>query len=195
VRTRRRGRLAFGALVLRSLKQAYYSPRNTGHAGLRSARYCHFTSPIRRYPDLVCHRALLGVIGAREAAPPTGGLGELAEWCSLREREAAEIERAADDVARCFLLEREDRDRVWDGEVVGLIAAGAFVAFGDGYQGMVAVRRLRGDWWELGEQGTMLLGSRAGAVIRLGDAMRVRVRSIDAIRGRVDLDPAGERQQ
>ena len=64
-----RGRLALSSLVLRSLKQAYYSPRNLGHAGLRSGAYCHFTSPIRRYPDLVCHRALLSAVGGEEQAP------------------------------------------------------------------------------------------------------------------------------
>jgi ribonuclease R len=184
-----RGKQAFGSLILRSLKQAYYSPRNIGHAGLRSPRYCHFTSPIRRYPDLVCHRALLAAIGGGETGPASSELGELGAWTSLRERESVEIERAADDVARCFLLEREDAERVWEGEVVGLIGAGAFVAFGDGYEGMLAVRRLRGDWWELNEQGTILHGTRSGATIRLGDPVRVRVRSIEAVRGRVDLEP------
>ena len=190
VRTSGRGKQAFGSLILRALKQAYYSPRNLGHAGLRSSRYCHFTSPIRRYPDLVCHRALLAAIGARQTGPAPAELGELGQWTSLREREAVDVERAADDIARCFLLEREDAERVWEGEVVGLIGAGAFVAFGDGYEGMLAVRRLRGDWWELNDEGTILHGTRAGATIRLGDPVRVRVRSIEAARGRVDLEPA-----
>jgi ribonuclease R len=190
VRASGRGRRAFGSLILRSLKQAYYSPRNIGHAGLRSPRYCHFTSPIRRYPDLVCHRALLSAIGAGEQAPAASELGELGQWTSLREREAVDIERAADDIARCFLLERDDRERAWEGEVVGLIGAGAFVAFGDGYEGLVPVRRLRGGWWELNEEGTILRGTRAGATIRLGDPIAVRVASIEAVRGRVDLEPA-----
>ena len=69
-----------------------------------------------------------------------------------------------------------------------MIGAGAFVAFGDGYEGLAAVRRMRGDWWELNEAGTILEGTRAGGRIRLGDPMRVRVHSIDAVRGRVDLE-------
>jgi ribonuclease R len=134
VRRRGHGRLALGSLVLRSLKQAYYSPRNLGHAGLRSAAYCHFTSPIRRYPDLVCHRALLSALGEPERAPRARELAELGEWTSDRERAAMATERDADDVARCFALETLLYETGWEqqftGEVVGLIATGAFVAFG-----------------------------------------------------------------
>jgi ribonuclease R len=198
VRRTGHGRQALTTLVLRSLKQARYSPANLGHAGLRSSHYCHFTSPIRRYPDLVCHRALLSAVGGGEDAPRAGTLEEAAEWTSARERDAMVIERDADDVARCFLLERErfdpthpGWDTVYDGEITGLIGAGAFVTFGAGYQGMLPVRRLRGDWWELNEQGTMLVGERNDGVIRLGDPVTVAVRQVDAPRGRVDLDLVG----
>ncbi len=190
------GGRALTSLILRSLKQAYYDPHNRGHAGLASPSYCHFTSPIRRYPDLVCHRGLLSAV-AGEAPPESSWVASAGPWCSAREREAMTIERDADDVARCFLLERSllqggERDAAVEGEVVGLIGAGAFVAFGDGlqFEGMLPVRRLRGDWWELNEEGTMLVGARGGEAIKLGDAISVRVGRIDAPRGRVDLLPA-----
>ena len=188
------GRIGLTSLVLRSLRQARYSPENKGHAGLHSEAYCHFTSPIRRYPDLVCHRALLSAVGGGEQAPRPTTLEEAADWTSGRERDAMTIERAADDVTRAFLLERRlfegDVAREQDGEVIGVIGAGAFVAFGDGYEGMLPVRRLRGDWWELNEAGTLLQAADSGRTIRIGDPIRVLVRSVDAPRGRVELDVA-----
>ncbi len=191
VRRTGRGRAALTSLVLRALKQAHYGPSNLGHAGLQSPRYCHFTSPIRRYPDLVCHRALLSAVGGGEDPPERSGLEEQGSWCSERERDAMSVERDADDIARCFLLQRElmetGFDRVFDGEVVGVASFGAFVAFGDGYEGLLAVRRLRGDWWEVNEQQTILHGTRTGKTIRLGDPVGVQVQRVDAPRGRVDL--------
>ena len=205
VRRSGHGRIALSSLVLRSLKQAYYSPTNLGHTGLHSACYCHFTSPIRRYPDLVCHRALLSTLGFSERSPSVRKLADLGEWTSEREREAATIERDADDVAACFHLERqlleEGFDRVFAGEVSGLVPGGAFVVFGPEplYEGMIPVRLMRAadgrsnDWWELGEQRTTLRAKRSGLTLRLGDPISVRVLRVDATRGRVDLEPADTR--
>jgi ribonuclease R len=192
------GRRALTSLVLRSLKQAYYDHRNLGHAGLQSPRYCHFTSPIRRYPDLICHRALLSAISGDVPAPEASFVASAGPWTSGRERESMVIERDADDVALCFLLERtladEGLEMEFDGEVVGLVGSGAFVAFGPGltFEGMLPVRRMRGDWWELNEPGTMLVGAHTGKAIRLGDPVRVQVGRVDTPRGRVDLLPAWE---
>jgi ribonuclease R len=192
-----RGRSAFGSLVLRSLKQAFYSPKNLGHAGLASARYCHFTSPIRRYPDLVAHRALLQGLGIDHAASPAHELEEAGVVSSAAERAAMQIERDADDVCLTFLLERRLADAdpaqppAFEGEVVGLIEKGAFVRFGDeGYEGFLPVRRLPG-WWQLNEPGTALVAEESGRHLRMGDPVDVLVERVETARGRVDLAPAG----
>jgi ribonuclease R len=185
-------RLAFGTLVLRSLKQAYYSPKNLGHAGLASPRYCHFTSPIRRYPDVVAHRALLQGLGIDDAAAPPHELDEVAVHSSSTEREAMKIERTADDVCLAFLLERrlaESESPTFEGEVVGLIEKGAFVRFDDeGFEGLLPSRRLRG-WWTLNELGTALELDGSSRRLAFGDRVEVAVDRVETARGRVDLSP------
>jgi ribonuclease R len=185
-----RGGEAFPALVLRSLKQARYDPRNLGHSGLASRAYCHFTSPIRRYPDLVCHRALLRELGVLDAELPED-LPELAEWTSVRERESTQIEYRADEICLAWLLERrlfhEGWDAAWEGEIVGAIGSGIFVRFGEVFEGYVPARRLPGDYFELDPLGTALVGRRTGGVYRLGDPISVRVESIRREEGKVEL--------
>ena len=194
-----RGAAALTSLVLRSLKQAYYSPRNLGHTGLQSTRYCHFTSPIRRYPDLVAHRALLAAIGADDVAPRADALEEAAAWSSQVERDAIRIERSADDICLAFLLERSlaergHDDRDFDGEVVGLIGSGAFIRFGaEGFEGFLPVRRMQG-YWTLNEQETILSTGSPGGTLRLGDPVAVRVDRVEPLRGRTDLVLAEDRR-
>ena len=191
------GATTYTSLVLRSLKQAYYSHRNLGHAGLGSPAYAHFTSPIRRYPDLIAHRALLFLLGAGEDEPERTAVSEAGWWCSEREREAAAIERDADKVCAAFLLERELFESGWkrdfDGEVSGVIGAGAFVRFtgelADVYEGFLPARRLRGERFDLDQTETSLIGRKSGRRIRLGGPITVRVDGVEAPRGRVDLIP------
>ena len=193
VRESGRGREAFPALVLRSLKQARYHPQNLGHMGLASPAYCHFTSPIRRYPDLVVHRALLRELGVADE-PPASDLDELAAHASERERHAATLEYRADDLALAWLLERTLYERGWDtpfedGEITGLIGSGLFVRFGEVFEGFVPVRRLSDDYYELDALGTRLQGRRGGRAYRLGDEVVVEVADIRRHEGKVELRP------
>jgi ribonuclease R len=189
-----RGREAFPALVLRALKQARYDPRNLGHMGLASRAYCHFTSPIRRYSDLVCHRALLRELGVSDEPVAPDDLYEVAERISETERAAAKVEYLADEICLAWLLERELYERGWDerfeGEITGVIGSGVFVRFGGVYEGYVPARRLAGDYFELNDLGTSLVGRRAGRRFRLGDGIRVTVEAIDRTNGQVELSPA-----
>lgn len=189
------GREAYTSLVLRSLKQARYSERNSGHAGLGSEAYAHFTSPIRRYSDLVVHRALLALVGEGEEAPRRAEARQVAADCSARERESAKIERGADDVCAAHLLERElgerGLDAVFEGEVSGVIRSAAFVSFagqlGDVYEGMLPARSLPGGHWQLDRAEVALVSRGSKATLRLGDPVAVRVAGVDAPRGRAEL--------
>jgi ribonuclease R len=189
-----RGREAFPSLVLRALKQARYDPANLGHSGLASAAYCHFTSPIRRYPDLVVHRALLRELGLSDDPEPDD-LPALAEHASAREREAASLEYLADDICLAWLLERRLFELGWDarwaGEITGMIGSGLFVRFGDVFEGFLPARRLHGEFFELNTLATALVGRTTGKRYRLGDPLDVRVESIARNEGKVELALAG----
>jgi ribonuclease R len=185
-----RGREAYPALVLRALKQARYDPRNLGHSGLASKAYAHFTSPIRRYPDLVVHRTLLRELGLSDERAPKDLLG-LAEHASEREREAAKIEYLADDICLAFLLERLLFERGWEerwpAEITGVIGSGIFLRFGEVFEGFLPARKLHGEFFEINELGTALEGRKTGRAYRLGDTVDVRVEKIVRSEGKVEL--------
>jgi ribonuclease R len=183
-------------VLLRSLSQAQYSPENVGHFGLAYDAYAHFTSPIRRYPDLLVHRALLAALAEGEEAPRAAEAREVAWHSSECERESARIERDADDVCAAYLLRHELDERGADaefkGEVSGVIRGGAFVAFGgelgDVYEGFVPARTMGAERFELNETETALAGRESGTSLRLGDPISVRVSDVAPARGRVDLE-------
>jgi ribonuclease R len=191
VRKTGRGGSVFPSLVLRALKKAYYTPENLGHAGLASPCYCHFTSPIRRYPDLIVHRGLLAALGVDDSRPHAAEMDEAGAASSAAERRALGVERSAMDVCFAFLLERrlrEDHDQEFEGEITGVIGAGVFVRFGDeGFEGFLPRRRIRGDRYSLNETETALMGEHTGRAMRLGDPVAIQVDRVDAPRGRVDL--------
>ncbi len=188
---------ALWSLVLRSLRQAHYAAGEVGHSGLASPAYLHFTSPIRRYPDLLVHRGLLDSLGLGPPGPGPTELAERADHCSATEREAAAVERRADDICAAFLL----RDRLtgdgWDapvqGRVTGLIDAGLFVTFDEVFTAFLPSRRLEDDHYRADPLGVFLVGASTGRRIRMGDDIRARVVRIEPLRGRIELEPAGAR--
>ena len=188
------GKAALTQQVLRAQARAVYGTVNIGHFGLASQTYCHFTSPIRRYPDLLVHRGLLGRLGL---APEPGAalLSDWAEHCSTTEREAAKIELKADDIVLAHLLKRRLQDEGWagvfEGQVLSLTRRGMFVLFDRLFQGYLSTAELPHDDYRLNELETALEGRRTGRAYRLADLVMVRVVAVDEVRGRVDLALAG----
>jgi ribonuclease R len=194
VEREKRGARAFPGLVLRSLKRAYYATDQVGHSGLGSAAYLHFTSPIRRYPDLMAHRALLDELGIGDPAPDPEWLQAAALQSSETEREAADVERMGDRICAAYLLKDTLRgsvaDTVFTAEVTGIIEAGAFLVFGDVYEGFIPARIIPGDRYYIDDLGTALVGEATERKVRLGDTVEVRVSEVKRLLGRVSLEPA-----
>jgi ribonuclease R len=177
--------LAIGTLVLRALKQAYYSPRNLGHAGLGSARYTHFTSPIRRYPDLLVHRAIKLVLRGKRYEP--GSWQELGAHCSLTERRADEATRDVEAWLKCYFM-RERVGESFTGSISSAVAFGIFVALDDVFvEGLVHVSELGTDYFHFDAAKHQLLGERTGKRFRIGDRVRVRLVRVDIESSKIDF--------
>ncbi len=157
-------------LILRSLPRAYYAPSNAGHYGLALEHYTHFTSPIRRYSDVLVHRALLGDEGPRDVS-------DIAAHISEREYKSTICERTADDYTLMWLMQDRVGD-VLEGTVVSTTTFGLFVELETGATGLVHVSKLPG-WWELEPSGVVLSNDAIGASYRVGD--RVLVELIDVL--------------
>ncbi len=178
-------------VLLRSLKQAQYSPDNVGHFGLAHEHYAHFTSPIRRYPDLLVHRAIRHVLEkgrVNEFAYDHNRMVALGDHCSMTERRADEAVRDAEDWLKCeFMLDRVGE--AFDGLITGVASFGFFVELQSIYaQGLVHVSSLANDYYHFDAPKHRLVGERSGQTFRLADPVRVRVVRVDLDDRKIDFE-------
>ncbi len=188
-------------VMLRSLSQAVYSPDNMGHFGLAHEAYAHFTSPIRRYPDLLVHRAIRHILQGGKAKDfhyTTMDMSSLGEQCSMTERRADEATRDAVEWLKCeFMLDKVGED--FDGIVTAVTSFGLFVELQQVYvEGLVHVTALHNDYYHFDPAGHRLRGERSGRVYRLGDPLRVSVVRVDLDERKIDFalaDPVVTRRR
>ncbi|MBX9631018.1 MAG: ribonuclease R [Burkholderiales bacterium] len=175
-------------VMLRSLQQAQYSPEPLGHFGLAYESYTHFTSPIRRYPDLVIHRAIRAVLEGKSMR--AGDLAELGKHCSMTERRADEATREVEAWLKCYYM--QDRiGEVFDGTISGVAGFGVFVALDSVYvEGMIHISELGSDYFQFDQARHLLLGERTGKRYRLGDRLKVKLVRVDLELSRLDFLPA-----
>jgi len=172
-------------VLLRSLKQAVYSPENVGHFGLAYEAYTHFTSPIRRYPDLLVHRAIKAVLAGQEYTP--GDWVQLGQHCSTTERRADEATRDVEAWLKCYYM-REQVGQRFSASISGVAAFGIFVALDDVFvEGMVHVSELGNDYYHFDAARHQLLGERTGQRFRLSDRVNVRLVRADLETTRLDF--------
>jgi ribonuclease R len=181
-------------VMLRSLKQAVYTPENKGHFGLAYDAYAHFTSPIRRYPDLLVHRAIKAVLRMDRYKP--GDWKALGEHCSMTERRADEATRDVESWLKCFYMQ-DHIGASFIGSVTGVTAFGAFILLDDIYaEGLIHVSELGSDYFRFDPVHHSLVGERTGQAYRLADRVKVKVARVDLDRVRIDftLDDGVARQ-
>ncbi len=178
------GESVFNRLCVRSMAQAKYSPENIGHFGLASGAYCHFTSPIRRYADLVVHRAVKLALGYDNVAVPTGkGLVRVCDMINRQERAAMECEREMDRRMACMWMQRQPRDREWSCTVASVQHYGTFVELDEcPVEGLVHIDALKDSWRLDFHPGTEeLTNPMAKRCYRIGTHMTVRLVSVDPV--------------
>jgi ribonuclease R len=182
-------------VILRSMKRARYSAENLGHFGLAAEHYTHFTSPIRRYPDLIVHRLLKRILAGERWKDQEkrkrlqARLETIGDHCSARERLAAEAERDSIDLKKVEFMERHLGEE-FDGRISGVTAFGVFVRLDRWFvEGLVHMHNLDDDYYEFREDQYALLGRHTGRRYRLADPMKVRIAGVDKVRRQIDFEP------
>jgi ribonuclease R len=180
------------SMMLRTMMQARYSPDCEGHFGLALDEYAHFTSPIRRYPDLVLHRAIKRALrGAPRSAEPLShqALEALGATCSTTERRADEATRDVALWLKCEYMQQHVGEE-FDGTITGVAGFGVFVTLDDVHvEGLVHITALDNDYYEHDAAHGRLVGRRSGRTHEMGDSLRVRVLRVSLDERRIDLEP------
>jgi len=180
-------------VMLRSLKQAVYSPDNVGHFGLSLEAYAHFTSPIRRYPDLQVHRTIRHLISSQKKKKwPVSheDMEQLGDHCSMASRRADEATRDVSDWLKCeFMQDHVGED--YEGVISGVTGFGVFVELNEMYiEGLVHITALKNDYYQFDASGHRLTGERTRKTYRLGDTIKVKVVRVDLDEKKIDLELA-----
>ena len=177
-------------MVLRSMMQARYTAENGGHFGLAAKYYCHFTSPIRRYPDLEIHRMikkmLHGELDEKASAYYRRKMPDWAKHCSKQERVAEDAERDTDALKKVEFME-DKVGQIYEGIISGVTNWGIYVELPNTIEGMVALSQMDDDYYEFDEKKMLVFGKRTKKSYRLGDKVVVSVAKVDRMMGTIDF--------
>jgi len=179
-------------LMLRSLQKARYAPQPLGHYGLAAPDYCHFTSPIRRYPDLIVHRALKNHLLGASNKSIYDRIDDYAQHTSEKERDAMEAERDVDDLKKAQFMRRHIGE-TFEGVISSVTSFGLFVELPNTVEGLIHINTLEDDYYTYSEKSHMLIGERRKRIFRLGDPIRVTVTNADTAARRIDFTLADEK--
>lgn len=186
-------------LGLRSMQKAIYSVENVGHFGLASKCYCHFTSPIRRWPDDTIHRVLKKIIhgvdmSGRELIDLEKQLSREAEHSSLKERNSVECERDVEDMKMAeYMLDHIGEE--YDAKVASIVPSGMFVRLPNRIEGRVHVGTIKGDYYIIDEASQSIFGKRSGKRYRLGDKIRVKCVDASKVDGTIDFELVNNKEE
>lgn len=174
-------------IILRSMQQAIYTNKNAGHFGLAFAQYTHFTSPIRRYPDLLAHRAIKNILDKKTSKVTKNAMAKLGELCSAKERNADEASRDVNKWLKCEFMSHRINTK-YNGVISGVAGFGLFVELENIYiDGVVPMAKLGDDYYILDEANYRLVGKRYGKNYSLGDKIKVQVVNVNLSDRQIEL--------